>query len=171
MVGAAVVATALALVTAQGCGGSGGDSTQSSTPTTANSGDSNPSQPSPSKAQFIKGASKICIETKERSVIAYRKYSQENTIPSSGPGLAAKAADLVENVFAPIYDEQIEKIGALGAPPGDAQQVDAILASMRSGIEAAKRQPLSFIRSPAALDQASRLAVAYGLPACGNGRS
>ena len=121
------------------------------------------------KAEFVKQANAICYETKERSAAAYKQYAQTNAVPSSGPGLTAKAADLVENVFIPIYDEQIEKISALGTPIGDEKEVDAILTAMQAGVEGAKREPLPFIRESAALNRASQLAVAYGLPECSNG--
>ncbi|HWA52621.1 MAG TPA: hypothetical protein VG816_00465 [Solirubrobacterales bacterium] len=155
---------ALALC-ASGCGGSGQSET-SATTTAATNGDG-----SLSKAEFVKKASSICIETKERSSAAYRAYSQENSIPSSGPGLEAKAADLVESVFVPLYEKQINEIGALGAPAGERAQVEAMLVAMRQGLVAATRDPLAFIQSAAALDRASELATALGLSACGNGNA
>lgn len=150
---ALLIALFLLTVAAAGCGGSNDEGQTTSL----------------TKAQFIKQANAICLQTKERSVTAFREYSQTHAVPSSGPGLAAKAADLIENIFIPIYDEQIEKIGALEAPSGDEEKVDAILAAMREGIEGARREPLPFIRESAALNHASQLAVAYGLPECSNG--
>jgi hypothetical protein len=151
-----------------GCGGNdGGGSSQTTAQATSGSTESQ-AQPL-SKAEFIKLGNAICIETKERSTIAYREYSRENTIPSSGPGLATKAADLISTAFAPIYEKQIEEIGALGTPNGDEEEVDAILSAMQQGVEGAKKQPLAFIRGATSLNRASKLAVAYGLTDCSNG--
>jgi len=163
-----LVAFGLSLLLALGgCGGSDGADTQKSAHAIA---DGTESQALPlSKAEFVKRASAICTETKERSAAGYREYSQENAVPSSGPGLAAKAAELIETVFVPIYGRQVEEIGALGVPKGDEKEVNAILAAMRKGIEGARKEPLAFIRGAASLNRASKLAVAYGLPACGNG--
>jgi hypothetical protein len=161
----------LLLLLATGCGGSGdkGGEQTASQETAGSASDAQANAGPLSKTAFIKRASAICAQTKRRSSIAFREYAETNAVPSSGPGLATKATDLVETAFVPIYDQQIEEIGALGVPRGDEEEVGAILSAMRQGVEGATREPLAFIRQPAALDHASRLVVAYGLPACSNG--
>lgn len=159
-----VAACGLSLLLALGgCGGSDQTTAEATT-----AGGEPQGQPL-SKAEFVKRGNEICADTKERTTIAYREYSRENTVPSSGPGLVAKAADLIDSAFVPIYEKQIAEISALGAPKGDEETVDAILSAMRQGLEGAKKQPLAFIRRAASLNHASKLAVAYGLTDCSNG--
>jgi hypothetical protein len=160
---------ALLIALAAGCGGGDGDSSSQTSPADAANDVSESNAEPLSKAEFIKRASAICSATKQRSSVAFREYAEQNAVPSSGPGLATKAADLVETVFVPVYDKQIEEIGALGIPAGDEEEVGAMLTAMQRGVEDATQEPLAFIRQTAALNQASRLAVAYGLPACSNG--
>lgn len=124
-----------------------------------------------SKAEFTKKASAICAAAHERSAAEFSKYVNENDVPASGPGLVAKASDVVAKVFVPVYELQIEKINALGAPKGDLQQVTTLLTAMQQGIERAKQHPLQFIRRSTAFGRASKLATAYGLPACGSGNT
>ncbi|HEY6550365.1 MAG TPA: hypothetical protein VIY71_04105 [Solirubrobacterales bacterium] len=148
-----------------GCGDSSSDSSQ------ATGGGNNATtrvdpDVHPSKAEFVKQASAICVATKERASEEFATYIQKNTSPTSGPGVVAKATDAVNTVFSPVYQLQVERISALGAPQGDEQQINAILTAMQQGIERAKQQPLQFLRRNTALSQASKLAKAYGLPAC-----
>src|SRR5262249_35908795 len=100
----AVLASAL-VVLSTGCGGGGQSDTSQATTTAASNGSGGGA--SSSKAEFVKQASAICTETKERSTAAFREYGEKNSVPSSGPGLEAKAADLVATVFVPIYEQQI----------------------------------------------------------------
>ncbi len=122
-----------------------------------------------SKADFIKQASSICLAAKKRTSKEFETYLGENKVPSGGPGMIAKAEDVVETVFAPIYTSQITQIRALGAPRDDVKQVGAILTAMSEGIQQAKLEPLKFIQKGTALNKASKAVVAYGMPACSNG--
>jgi hypothetical protein len=121
------------------------------------------------KAVFLKRANAICFAAHERTSKEFGEYISTNTIPSSGPGMIAKAEDVIATVFRPAYELQIEMIGKLGSPRGDRQQVETILTAMQDGIDQAGQEPLEFIRHESSFDHASRLAIAYGLGACGNG--
>jgi hypothetical protein len=160
----------LLLALAAGCGSNSGNASNSTTV----GGESTVAAThtgSLSKAEFTKKASAICVAAHERSAEEFAKYSSENNVPSSGPGLLAKASDVVAKIFVPVYELQIEKISALGAPGGDLQQVNSLLIAMQQGIEGAREHPLQFIRRSTAFNRASKLATAYGLPACGNGNA
>lgn len=121
------------------------------------------------KAAFIKQASAICLAAKERASEEFEIYLRENKVPPSGPGMVAKAQDVVDSVFGPVYELQVKKIRALGAPRADVAQVGEILTAMQRGVEKAKEEPLEFMRKGTSLNQASRLAEDYGLTACSNG--
>lgn len=160
-----IFAAALITLSAAGCGG-GGDSQESASQGEAGGGEITVQSGSLSKADFIKRASAICVATSEKSRNGFIAYSQENNVPASGPGLAAKASDFVNTVFAPVFQEQIDKITSLGAPNGDEEQVSALVNAMQQGLEEGKQQPLLLIKGDPFLNRASKMAVAYGLPAC-----
>jgi hypothetical protein len=68
----------------------------------------------------------------------------------------------------PADQKQVEELEALGAPSGDGQQVEAMLAAMQQGVEAGEAQPpQKFISSESTLQKGRGLAQAYGLKACG----
>jgi len=159
----------LYLAVVAGCGG-GGPNPQ--TEVTHNSeGELTTRATAISKGKFVKEADAICEAARERASEEFQKYLKKNVVPSSGPGMLAKAHDVVNTVFVPVVELQVKKISDLGAPRKDVVQVNEILAAMQQGIERAKEQPLQFIRKETAMNQASKLAEAYGLDACGNGRN
>lgn len=118
------------------------------------------------KVQFIKKADAICDAAKERASEEFRSYLKKNKVPSSGPGMVAKAHDVVNTIIAPAFDLQVKKIGGLGAPRQDVTQVNEILAAMQKGVEKAEEAPLEFIQKGIAMNKASKLAKAYGLTSC-----
>jgi hypothetical protein len=160
-----LIAAMVALLFTAGCG-SNGDSQGSSPDGGGGSGEISVKTGSLSKADFVKQASAICEATSEKSRNGFVAYSQENKVPTSGPGLAAKASDFVNSVFAPIFQEQIDQITSLGAPSGDEEQVSALVNAMQQGLDDGKQQPLALINGGPFLDEAAKLATAYGLPAC-----
>jgi hypothetical protein len=121
------------------------------------------------KAEFVKQASLICLAAKERASEEFEIYLSQNKVPSAGPGMIAKANEVVDEIFGPVFELQVEKIRAIGAPADDVAQVSELLTAMQQGAEEAKEEPLQFIRKGTALNHASRLAEAYGLKACSNG--
>lgn len=161
-----LVALSLLALTFGGCGGSdNGDSGAATTATPTVDSEAKPL----TKAEFIKRASEFCEAAAERSSAEFGRYVKENAIPPSGPGMIAKAADAVETVFVPAYEKLIETISELGAPKGDEERINAILAAMQEGVYRAKQHPLQYIRHATAFNHASKLAIEYGLPACSNG--
>jgi hypothetical protein len=157
------------LAVAAGCGG--GDGSGSESKSVGDKSTVNTHTGSLSKKEFIRKAGAICLAAHERSAAEFAKYVNDHEVPTSGPGLIAKATDVVAKVFVPVYELQIEKINALGAPKGDLPQVNTMLTAMQQGIERAKQHPLQFIRRPTAFSRASKLATAYGLSACGTGNT
>lgn len=152
----AVLLILAAVAFASGCGGSGADSQTASSGTTAEL----------SKAEFVNRASTVCKAAQERTTEEFGKYVHENRIPTSGPGVEEKAVDAFRIVFRPAIEKEIEVLRELEPPKSDQQQVDAILTAMQQGLEKAEENPLQFIQTSSTLIPASRLATAYGLPAC-----
>jgi hypothetical protein len=120
-----------------------------------------------SKEEFVKRAGAICRLTQERARGRFLAFAARNRkVPSSGPKLEAKVAEFVDRVGIPTFEEQIEKIRELGAPSGDEEQVEAILAAMRGALQRGHEDPTTVIRSHEDFLEPSRLANEYGLKAC-----
>ncbi len=158
----------LCLALMAGCGGSDNDS---QTNTAEANGNEVTAHAAPvTKAEFVKQASAICLAAKERASEEFSIYLEKNNVPSSGPGMAAKAQDVVNTVFGPVFELQVKKIRGLGAPREDVVEVSEILTAMQQGVERAKEEPLEFMQKETAMNQASKLVEAYGLPDCSNGK-
>jgi hypothetical protein len=150
-----VIAIALALISAwAGCGGSGGD-TGGATVTTSNL----------TKAVYIKKVSGICEQTRHKLLKGLGAY-EEREAASSKP-VSKRVEEVSGSVFLPGIEREIEEIRTLGAPQGDEQVVEAMLAGMQKGVAIGKK------RLATSIDQFSRqfhafdkVAGPYGLEAC-----
>lgn len=150
-------ALALALALALGllAGGCGGDDDDSDT-----GGSSEPL----TKAEFIDQADTICSETNAETQKEVSDFLQ------GAPPTAENLPDVSEFVASGIQD-QVSGIRGLTPPEGDEAEIDAILTKADEGAEAIRENPDSLSGSGVAnpsLDEANKLAVAYGLQVCGN---
>lgn len=148
----ALLAGALAIaIVATGCGG-GDDSGASSSLT---------------KAEFIKQADAICKKGGESVNEEVEDFAEENDFE---PNKATKEqqAELLTEVVAANIQSQAEEIDALGAPPGDEAQIEAMLAAVEEGVEKMESEPTLFLSKPTnPLAKGSELAEEYGLEVCG----
>ena len=129
------------------------------------------------KAEFIRRADAICRKGGSQVQREFAAYVQRNSdavspeSPQSEQGAAA--AEIIDTIYVPGNEKQIERIGSLSAPSGDEGEVKAILAAMQDGLDEASDRPLVFIRAGSpkgpAFTEARKLARAYGLADCGQG--
>ncbi len=163
-----VAATAIALLLAAGCGSdddsatgsSGGGSTEGVTVETG----------SLSKAAFIKKADAICAGTwEEFEKQVQAAYLEERENPRK-PTEVSPLIEFYETDFEDMYEDQIAKISALGAPQGDEQEITAYLEGVQDGLAEAEENAEAFfgpfIQREGAFKGASQLAKAYGLRVC-----
>jgi hypothetical protein len=142
----------LAAALAAGCGG--GTSTVSTQTTTR----------PPTKADFLISADQIC-------------HSFESQIEAAGDDLftgkqqpkPSQVRRFGLRVAAPTLQDESDAVRSLGAPKGDEQQVDRILAASEQGVEQIRRDPelIAGGDAPPGLKEAGRLAKAYGSTECG----
>jgi len=160
-----VAATALALLLAVGCG-SDDDSA------TGSSGEEEISieTGSLSKAAFIAKADAICTQTREefeKEVEA--AYVEEQKNPPK-PTEVSPLVGFYETDFVDLYEEQIAKISALGAPQGDEQEIAAYLQGVQDGLTEAEENAEAFfgpfIERKGGFKGAAGIAKAYGLRVC-----
>jgi hypothetical protein len=135
-----------------GCGDSGADDDGSTIPTS-----------SISKSEFVDQANAICQPQKTRllsEVIAYQKKHLNEASEKLVPDTARK-------IIRPAVEAQIEEIRDLGAPEGDAAEIESFFASLRSGVDAIiAKKPTTYEAAEGMLLQAARDADRYGMDQC-----
>jgi hypothetical protein len=142
------IAAALVLVIAvAGCGG--GDDSSSSTAAAL------------SKDEFVTQANQICADgNKEIDAASQDAFS-------SGKPSQSDLDVFVTDTLLPSVQSQVDGIRALGAPAGDEDQVNAILDSAQSAIDAGKADPTLLEGNDDPFAETNKLANAYGLTECG----
>jgi hypothetical protein len=110
------------------------------------------------KSAFVKKADAICKATRGKILAGFKAVEEENPDHFQ----AAKKAMMAE-VAIPALETQVEEIRVLGAPAGDAAEVDAILAATQRAID---EGPEKLAASYTFYDETAQLAAAYGLSDC-----
>lgn len=150
-----LLATAIGLgALLAGCGG-GSDSSADTVSTS-----------SLSKAQFAKKAEAACTKGRDE-ILAYESPS------GTGSSEKVQFQEAVTDSIVPALEGVVDNVRALGAPKGDAPQIEAFLESMEAGIknleqEKASMSSLSDVEGP--LKDSGKLAREYGIEACSFGR-
>lgn len=156
----ALTAIVLAAIAA-GCGG-GGDTSGT---TTSSSGGGETTAAGLSKAAFIKQGDAICADANEQGEKDAEEFAEDNDFQLE-KATEAELEQAVADVLVPSLNRQAEEIGALEAPEGDEQQVEAIVASLEDAATAIEEDPgLAF--EAEALKRPSQLAASYGFKVCG----
>lgn len=117
------------------------------------------------KATFLKQANATCARTYDRIKAKYQSFVQD-----AGPKPFSTDQEVREydyTVMVPAKRREVEELRALGAPSGDEEKVEAILAAYDEGIETAEEDPHAAIISAfGVFVKATKLAEAYGLEEC-----
>lgn len=74
---------------------------------------------------------------------------------------------MIAQVVGPAIKQQGEEIGDLGAPSGDEEQVEAIVAAVEGGADDLEEDPGALLEGKNPLEEGSKLAKAYGFKSCG----
>jgi len=117
------------------------------------------------KARFIAEGNRACekaLREKDRAV----QHNLESAGANLGNSSRAKSlAYLAQNVVIPVYEEVPNELRNLGAPSGDEQQVQNLVASYEAALRVAENDPTRLIESNP-FEAADKSAQAYGLTAC-----
>ena len=146
-IGAIAAALALTIAVA-GCGG-GSDDSSSSTAAAL------------SKEEFLAQGNQICAAGNKEIDAASKE------VFSSGQPSQAEIETFLTGTLIPSVQSQVDGIRALGAPAGDEDQVNAILDSAQSAIDAGKADPTTLEGNDDPFAETNKLANAYGLTECG----
>lgn len=156
----ALTAIVLAAVVA-GCGG--GDDSSTSGATSA--GGEETVAAGPSKAQFIKEGDAICADANEQGEKEAEEFAEDNDFQLE-KATEAELERAVADVLVPSLNRQAEELGALEAPEGDEQQIEAIVTSLEDAAAAIEEDPSRAFEAEA-LKKPSQLAARYGFKVCG----
>src|ERR1044072_4943902 len=155
MMVSAMVATAVAM----GCG----SSSDGQSGTEAHSGRTVAAVPSPSRAEFVEQANATCAKARAGLAGRVSRFERLRNGRKTEPG-----ADMVHFVYLPAMETQIWRIEELGVPPGEEEQIDAMLDAERFGVDANAVKALvpSIAAAEREFAEADKLFRAYGLHAC-----
>lgn len=175
LIGGALVAAALVA----GCGGGDDGDTEngaqsadnaSATEGEAGSADGNGSgsgeelsSKTISKKAFVKRGNAVCEATVGRVTAKAAPTLQE----ASDEDRIATEEELVESVFIPSLQTEVEQLAELGAPAGDRAQVEAILAAIQKVVDDSEADPAAAVAAKGnQYAGAARVADRYGLTEC-----
>lgn len=150
---AAVAAAALVMLVA-GCGG-GDDTTDETSGETVTL----------TKAEFIEQGDAICKKGNDQSEEEAEEFAEENdfTLEKASDEQLEEA---VAEVLVPNLNQQAEEIDALGAPEGDEEQVEELVASLETAADEIGDDP-SLVFDGKVLEEPEELAQDYGFKVCG----
>jgi len=128
--------------------GCGGDDSSDSTATAL------------TKSEYLKQGNAICAKGgKATDQLANQAFSK-NQKPTQAQ------LEQFTSQAAPIVQQHINGLKALGAPAGDEQQVNTIIDDAQSALDEVKQDPSQFLKGDP-FKKANQEAEAYGLTACG----
>jgi hypothetical protein len=120
-----------------------------------------------SKAEFVKQADAACKRSEKQiqeDFAAYVKDHEDIQKPTE-----ADYAELVDVILSPNVEQEVEDIRALGAPSGDEEEIEGLLAAREESVEVAEEDPEALISNGDRIfAKSSKLAEEYGLEVCGN---
>jgi hypothetical protein len=122
------------------------------------------------KARFMKKVLAICAQANEEISRVYGQYAQP-PYPGGKRPTSEKMNEVAEEVVIPARAKQVRRIRALGFPPGEERQVEAILLAIEEGIEEGKRDRRTLRADGVryAFTKALRLESEFGIEECGLG--
>jgi len=116
-----------------------------------------------SKVEFLREADRICFSSESQIEAA-----ADDLLAGRGGPDPAQVEQVALKIAVPALETEVRAIRSLGAPEGDEQEVEAILAATERGIAEIEADPRALAeRSPPGLRQAQRLAQRYGSRQCG----
>ena len=116
-----------------------------------------------SKVEFLRQADEICQSTESRIEAA-----ADDLVTSKQDPKPEEVEEIAIGIVVPALESEVAAIGALGAPEGDEDEIEAILAATEAGIEEIEADPQALLDGvPDSLRKAEELSRAYGSQTCG----
>jgi len=116
-----------------------------------------------SKVEFLRQADEICLSAESQIEAA-----ADDLLTGKGNPPPEEVEEVAIAVVVPALESEVAAIGALGAPEGDEEEVEAILDATRDGIAEIEADPQALLDgAPGSLVEAEKLARRYGSSQCG----
>ena len=116
-----------------------------------------------SKVEFLRQADEICHSTESRIEAA-----ADDLVTSKQDPSPEEVDEVAINIVVPALESEIAAIGALAAPEGDEDEIQAILDATEAGIAEIEADPQALLDGvPESLAEAEELARQYGSQQCG----
>ena len=116
-----------------------------------------------SKVSFLREADRICFSSESRIEAA-----GDDLLSRRGRPDPARVKRVALGVAVPALEAEVRAIGAIEPPPGDEDEVRAILDATRRGIAQIEADPGRLVNGPPpGLREAKRSAKRYGSNECG----
>lgn len=142
---------------AAGCGEGGSEATTDGAGITVSAG-------SLSKQEFADRADRICAKTKADLFPRFRAVIEESERSDRSP--SAQAAAVVKRVLVPLYRRLIDRIAAIGSPPGDEERVERFLTTVEQELEEAEGEPRQALNKLSPFERSAKVAESLGLNGC-----
>jgi hypothetical protein len=137
-----------------GCGSS--SSTTATTTTTA----------AISKAEFVVKGNAICVAGNKRQELEYTAFGKKHGFSEKAEPTKAQQTELVNAVFIPSIQNQIDSVKALGAPSGEEQKVSSALTASQEALNKVKAKPELLFGKTSPFKAAGEQLHALGLTKC-----
>lgn len=143
---------AIAIVAA-GCGSSSGDDSTETVVLT--------------KAEFIEQGDAICARGSKQIEDEADAFAEENDIDIDNPSRSDQE-EVIVTVVAPSLQTQADELSELGAPDGEEEKAEAMIAALEAGAEELEDDPGTLLEDEAdPLGKANRIANEFGFKTCG----
>jgi len=146
------LALVAALIIVAGCGSSSSTTTETTAAIT--------------EAEFVKQGNAVCAKGEKEQQAEFTAYAKKNGLKENQEPTKVQQVELVETVFAPNIQSQIDGVKALGAPSGEEQQVSAALETSQQTLDKAKANPALFFGNESLFAAAGKQLHALGLKDC-----
>ncbi len=126
-----------ALIVGVGLSGCGSSSTTNTATT-----------PTITKADFIAKSNAICAKGNKEQQAGFAVYGKKHSLKPNQEPTKAQETELVNSVFVPNVQSQIDAVKALGVPSGEEQQVNSALEASQQALNKVKAKPeLAFAKT------------------------
>jgi hypothetical protein len=114
------------------------------------------------KAEFVDKADKVCSDIEKDT----RKKLLAASKLAKGSSPKQQEEVLVTTIIAPTLQSQAEELGALGAPEGDEEEVEAIVEELEAVAKEAETNPVGISTKADPYREADQMMQDYGLDTC-----
>ena len=119
-----------------------------------------------SKAEFVAKGNASCVANQKKQQAEFMAFFKKHGISEKTEPTKAQQIELVDAVFIPNVQNQIDFVKALGAPPGEEQQVSSALETAQEALNKVKVKPELAFSKPSPFKATGEQLHALGLTQC-----